>query len=801
MALKPTNVRINRQTGTDRTLYATWSWNKSGTDKYEVNWDYRTAGKSIWFDGNHGTSDSKQSTYSPPDNAIKVRVKIRAVAKKGKKWKCSWSTAVPYSLEEENLTDPGAPTVTITSGTVNRLTASISEYTAIGATGIKFEVIQDNTRSVYTATANLQRGYAGIVWNGKISPGHKYKVRARGVNGKDEGPWSSYSENVSSGYGQVTNVKVETYSAYGEKGGVSVSWSAAAGFNSDVDSQDAYEVEYTDDIQKFDSGETQTSGDHKLTHAEITGLDIEGGKTYYFRVRANDGGGIHGIWSEIVSSPVGTKPDPPTTWAYLDVITLGDDITLNWAHSSEDNSKQSEVTIAFRLGNDTYDLVKPGDISTLVIKTDTEEGWKETFGEYLPMPTTDAKLYWKVKTKGVIPDYSDYSTERCVNIYEPVTVNAELYSTSQWLWDPFNFTTDTIFDAQGLYSDPITTVTEFPLKIGVTVTPDTQQAISYAVSIVAETGYPTEDKTGESKWVSEGDEIYSGYFTPDPRDPNYLAIRLFPGDIDLENNASYTMTVTVAMDSGLTGECVTSFDVAFEDESYELDADISPLENYAVAIRPICRDEFGNEVTNVYSSVYRREYNGKFTPIAEYLDAGNQLTVTDPHPALDYARYRVVAISKRTGEITFEDVPSYEMGVDSIVIQWGGTWHEFDVDPDEAPEATFIEGNILVLPYNIDVSVSHAPDVSLVNYIGNENPTSYYGTQRGESGSWNCEIPKRDTETLYLIRRLADYMGDVYVREPSGIGYWAQITVSYNIQHTSTTVPVTFNITRVEGGV
>ena len=44
-------------------------------------------------------------------------------------------------------------------------------------------------------------------------------------------------------------------------------------------------------------------------------------------------------------------------------------------------------------------------------------------------------------------------------------------------------------------------------------------------------------------------------------------------------------------------------------------------------------------------------------------------------------------------------------------------------------------------------------------------------------------------------------MGDVYVREPSGSGYWASVTVSYDIKHTELTIPVSLTITRVEGVV
>ena len=63
------------------------------------------------------------------------------------------------------------------------------------------------------------------------------------------------------------------------------------------------------------------------------------------------------------------------------------------------------------------------------------------------------------------------------------------------------------------------------------------------------------------------------------------------------------------------------------------------------------------------------------------------------------------------------------------------------------------------------------------------------------------DIDKKDKNTLYAIRRLARWKGDVYVREPSGSGYWANISVSYNQKHRDLVIPVTFTIIRVEGGM
>jgi hypothetical protein len=61
-------------------------------------------------------------------------------------------------------------------------------------------------------------------------------------------------------------------------------------------------------------------------------------------------------------------------------------------------------------------------------------------------------------------------------------------------------------------------------------------------------------------------------------------------------------------------------------------------------------------------------------------------------------------------------------------------------------------------------------------------------------------IPKSDKETLYALRRLSNWMGNVYVREPSGSGYWANIKVSFSQKHRDLVIPVTLNVSRVEGG-
>ena len=273
-------------------------------------------------------------------------------------------------------------------------------------------------------------------------------------------------------------------------------------------------------------------------------------------------------------------------------------------------------------------------------------------------------------------------------------------------------------------------------------------------------------------------------------------------NIDLANSESYTITCTVSMDSGLTVSESLAFDVSWSDDSYEPNAEIGvDFESVTSVIRPYCLDENDQLLEGVTLSVYRREFDGAFTEIATNLDNSKFIYVTDPHPSLDFARYRIVSRMNDTGAVSFYDVPGVPVGETSVIIQWDEKWTEFDIEDGEIPTEPSWSGSMLKLPYNIDVSDSNSKDVSTVEYIGRKHPVSYYGTHIGQTSTWSVVIDKSDKDTLYALRRLAIYMGDVYVREPSGSGYWASISITFSQKHCDTTIPVSLDITRVEGGV
>ena len=752
----------------DRTLYACWSWDKDHTDHYDLRWEYVTGDGHWWraYDGSDYTKTSnKYYHYTAPTGAVKVRFCMRAVAKthkvNGKPQpyfpNTSWTTWKEYVFPATAPDKPSAPTVEIEG---YKLTASIDNLVT-DISNVEFYI----TRNDEVCQA---RGISGVTKNHSeytctVSAGHEYKARCRVKNKKGVwSEWSDYSGNESTipnaSKGFKTVKALSSTSVY-------LDW-----YN--VSSAETYEIEYTTKKSYFDSSNEvkSMSVDATVGHAEVTGMET--GETYYFRIRAvNAKGESAWIYSDPIT--IGRRPAAPTTWSSTTTVITGETLTLYWVHNAEDNSTQTFAELELNIG---------GSVTTQTIKTSTPEEEDEKTYNYTINTTSyteGTKIQWRVRTAGITKEYSDWSIQRTVDIYAPpsLTIN--------------------VTDVNGT---SIETLTSFPFNISAYAYPNTQQPIGYHVTITANEAYETLDNNGNTKLVGVGEAIFSKFY-----DINMsLHVTVAPSDLRIENNISYTITVTVGMDSGLSAEASTYLTVAWADDIYEPNAEIViDPDTLSATIGPYCDDGEGNLFEDILLSVYRREFDGGFVEIAKDIPNTGYTYFTDPHPSLDYARYRIVATSQTTGTISYYDVPGVPVGGNAVVLQWAEEWREFDVPDNVESEVSEIPwtGSMLILPGNIDVSESNKPDVELIEYIGRAHPVSYYGTQIGSTATWNMEIPSNDKETLYALRRLSRWMGDVYVREPSGSGYWANITVSFSQKHCDMTIPITLGITRVEGGM
>lgn len=802
------------QSDTDRTIFATWEWSKSNTDHYTAKWYYAT-GDGVWFVGSSSDVKDKQSTYNAPSNATKVKFKVKPVSKKHKVnkkevsyWTAEYSGYKYYDFDDNPPSKPSTPTVTIEKF---KLTARLDNLNVNGDS-IQFQIVEDDKTIFKTGTANIVTGTAS--YSCTVKAGHTYKVRARSKREKLYSDWSEYSSNnetIPAAPASILYIKALSSTS------VQLKWEK-------VSNATGCEIEYTTKKMYFDSSsEVKSMSVTSLEYAEITGL--ESGQEYFFRVRAVKNQEKSG-WSEVVSIKIGKKPSAPTTWSSTTTAVVGENIILYWVHNSEDNSSQVRAEIECSYAGNTF---------TYTVENSTNEDEKDKTSKYVFNTSTypeGAEITWKVRTMGITNEYGDWSIARTFVIYAQPTLSINITDNS---------------------GSSLNTLTSFPFYVTGTAGPSSQKVIGYHVTITAMEAYETVDEIGNVKMVSVGDTVYSEFY--DISDT--LTLEISAHSVDLENSINYKITVTVSMDSGLIAEEYMEFDVAWTDEQYTPNAEISiDKETLCAHIRPYCeaypvlyykvnssgtgtyvrttelisgviegtsvdnafteegdivyygngvyfcevQSDTGTLVDGITLSVYRREFDGSFVEIGTGLNNTDNTFVTDPHPSLDLARYRIVAISESTGAVSYADIPGVIVGEKSVVIQWDEVWSNFDTTNEDTLEQPAWSGSMLKLPYNIDVSDSNDSDVILVEYIGRKRPVSYYGTQLGSTSSWKVDVPKYDTDTLYALRRLAIWLGDVYVREPSGSGYWAHVKVSYSQEHCNLVIPVTFEITRVDGG-
>lgn len=742
-----------------RQLYSSWTWDQPNTDHYEYRWYYSWGVGEAPYE--EGTTTTKFLTFTPPDYATHISLYIKPISttykdEKGNDihyWTTGWSTKWTYWYEENPPDTPSAPSIDITDNTLTLRVDNIDSEVQY----VEFEIVMDGVSSWITGQIPVK--YNSATFTTAINTGSDYKARCRLIKDDKVSEWSQYSSEAgtapSSSLGLIECRANSATSVY-------LSWHR-------VSNADSYDVEYTTKYEYFDSSD-QSSIISNITTTSYIKTGLESGQEYFFRVRAVNNNG-YSAWSGIKSIILGKTPSAPTTWSSTTTAIAGEPVNLYWVHNSEDGSKQQSSELELDIG---------GNKSVIVVYPEpTEEDEEERTTSYTFNTsgyTEGTTLKWRVRTCGITGEFSEWSIQRVIDIYGKPTLRLS------------------VTDRNGNY---VNYLRGFPLRVSGIAGPSTQKPIGFHVSIIANEGYETLDHIGNKKIVTSGTAVYSKYFDT----YSQLNTSISANDVDLENNIRYTVNCIVTMDSGLTAEESVSFTVAWNETAYIPNARIGiNKEAFSAFIMPYCTDDEGLLVTDVTLSVYRREYDGSFTEIATNLQNTMNTYTTDPHPSLDYARYRIIAISTTTGALGYCDIVSESVGEKAIIIQWDEEWKDFDtLDGRVYPEHSW-KGSLLKLPYNVDVSPRNKPDVTLVEYIGRKHPVSYYGTQMGETLSLKADIPKYDTDTLYALRRLSAWMGDVYVREPYGSGYWANITVSFDLNHIAVVVPITLEITRVEGG-
>lgn len=826
LSTRPTITAFGLQADTDRTFFATWTWSNSQTDKFEVRWFYGTD-NNVKFTGNSSSVEPidnslHQSIYNAPENATYVSFQVKPISKTHKVndkdvyyWTAQWSTEKTYNMKNLPPATPPSPTVSMEDYTLKAEVNGVASE----VTDVEFEIIQNDSMVYKIGKSKVTTTTAK--YSCSVSPGFNYKVRCRAIKNNIYSEWTEYSSNVNTKPNKPSRIiEMKALSPTS----LTLSWES-------VTTAESYDIEYAIQLDYLGASNASTTINNvNGSRYVITGLTS--GEKYFVRVRAvNDQG--ESDWTEASSIILGDTPAAPTTWSSSSTVVVGEEMKLYWMHNSKDGSKESKAELKYIVNNES-EVVKE------VIKTNISD---DVSYYYLATRsfTEGAVVRWCVRTAGITGVYGPWSATRMINIYAPPSLSLRLSN-----------------DSSG--NETIRNVTKFPFYITASAGPQSQKVIGFHISIISKDSYETMDEFGNIKMITKGQEVFSKFYDIDI---NTLFVTMTPVDINLENNCEYELICTVTMDTGLTEEEKLSFSVSLMETQYYPTAEmLFDEKTLSVNIRPYCTDKpyvfykvshdpltriytrttividpldgtsIDNALTdrddlvfagvdsndqvvyftvvqseeerlvdNVLLDVFRQEYDGRFVAIATNVPNTDSIYVTDPHPSLDSARYRIVSTDMDTGTMSYIDLPGYTIGIKSVIIQWDETWGNLHVMGDDPVDEVTWAGSMLKLPYNIDVSDSNTLDVSLVEYIGRSHPVSYYGTQLGTTSTWNVDIPKYDKNTLYGLRRLAIYTGDVYVREPSGSGYWANISVSFSQKHNDLVIPVTLDIKRVEGGM
>lgn len=762
---------------------------KSRTDHITAHWYYQTVdSKGRYIDATKDSvgAGASASTFTAPDGATYVKVVVTPVAKKHKSGKTEKAYYSGKSVKR-NFDPPAdkpsrlsVPTIdTRQSGEQNRISVSTSD---VNAYKVEFQwrwYIDEMDESGSFASSFVEASFEANVSGGRAERpwkncyyGRYITARARAVNKAGRhGDWSDWSELFTPkpmGIGGGVSLSAESESSIG------VSWYKSASTRYKADS---WEVAYYSD----DGTGSTSNPDWKTSTVDrsaywtvLSGLGQN--KRYHVRVRGVSskstitGEKVYGAWSDIKTIMIGTVPEAPSTYQLYDTVVAGESNVLGFVHNSEDESECQGAEIQF----------PGGELPTWIDTSAPVDGTHTVDGSSTGSIADGASVSWKARTKGFSSTWSEWSEVRTFRVFEQPEA------------------TLTLLDKDGgIVGGGL--MVGYPLVAVGTVASSSQSPVSWSLVIeTAEDTYYT-DVYGEEVVLPSGSVVYSKTVGADGGE---LRLVLDVGDVDLAGSSSYAARLTVAMDSGLsdTTDDVTfgvdwgSVDIPDPDAAVELVGS-----SLMATVTPTCADEYGNLAEDVSLAVYRLNADRTITKLADGLANDGSNVVVDPHPPLVNASYRIVATKNGTRASTFVDTPEMDMGSPYIVINWNdGVDVGYAAEGDDELTGSVYTGSMLVLPYDVSIQEDSQKDVSLVQYIGRESPVGYSGTQRGRTASWTSNIVKRDFDTLNRLRELQSYMGDVYVREPYGGGYWANVDVSFSTSYDTMKVPVTLTITKVE---
>ena len=758
---------------------ATWNFSGKHLDHYNARWDYkvRTTSGNEWIVGDtRSTNKTKQSTFSVPDGALSVRCVVTPVStertikyqiRKKKKnsdgeyywqWtqgevKGKWfkGEAVSKDANASGSVTPDAPgTPVLSQGTGTGVNVGVSSDP--GSTlKVQLKLYTNgawNSHSGGKAIKTVNSGEITIANAFYAADGNAYRVDARQQN-TTTGAWSDYSAFS------------DTWEAPPlAPSGLSVSSISATAFSATWTKEgytgDGYELRWGQDKDSLLLDELP-EGAYSATidGATVYSASISSG-SWYFAVRGTTMSG-RGAWSAIVAFISGLTPAKPTIAKMPAYVALGSDLDVAWTYNNADGSIQSAYEVQASVDGGEWVAVASGGTSASSVSYTA---------------TTGSTVAFRVRTKGAVSTWSEWGVSETVGIDPPLTV------------------TLTIGDASTL-----------PLSIGFAADADVR--LWHLLVTCAET-HQTIGEDGNDETVPAGSLAFEAILQvgDEDFDPRTVETSLDLSNAELVTGCTYNATLSAISSHGLTDDDTKQFTASWDGSAPEPSATIPPVgDDLEAHIFPACYtnvetgeiDEDGEPIyelaEGVTLDVYRLDADGTPLLVAEDLPNTGTVEVVDPHPNFGECWYRIAATAQ-DGSRGFVD-EGVEVDCDVVVLQFDDGLRSYN---DEFDAIGYIE-----LPYNLEIDESYDPDAELAEFIGNDDPTLYVGTQLGRTVSTSgVVLTSDDADVIKRFRWLAGSRVQAYYRDPSGLGFWAWVVPALKWNRREP-IEVSLSISRVTG--
>lgn len=776
---------------TTREAYGVWKWQKSHTDYYTVRWDYMNL-NGTWVTGSPSntsvggkvTTSKTLTTYTVPDNAVQVRLYVLPVSTSHTVY---WQT---YSKSTKKWTK-NSTTVKYWKAT-SKTTSGKSVDTELGDCSVsaEYQTAYDRAELTFGETDYSKRLYRYS--NGSWTDASSSTGRAT-VADYDSSTAAAYDTGLIAGYSY--KYATRTWTTYSS----STLWGDYSDFSEQVDAPPAaptdfevkgiesssglaFSASWTRGSAYTDNGETYVlrwytaKSDLALDDGEYESATVDSGATsyssevdaagtWYFAAYAtNDSGDSSLVYSDAVV--IGSTPAAPTMGSLATYVESGKTLGISWTFNSTDGSTQTAWKLEKSTDSgSTWSSVASGSDTDTSYNYEVEEDGGST-------------LMFRCATAGATGTYSEYGYTADVEVIDPLVVAIECAAE----------------------------VTALPIELNFTSNIDVRQ---WVVTITIAEAVETTDLNGDEKLVAAGALVFEAALEPDSEDFDYTAVSttLDPDDANIIDGASYNVVLEAVSTYGTTASSTNEFTTNYSGEAPEPDLTITPVDDSLEAhLFPVCysstdvdeEDPDAEEELTLRDDikelkVWRTDPNGDRLLIAEGIENTGTVELVDPYPNFGTASYRIAAVAT-DGSIGFMD-QSVDVDCNEVVIQFADGFKTYSDDSDE--DTT--QGEIR-LPYNLEISETYDPDVSLVEYIGNSEPTLYTGTQRGATVKTSSVVLRvDDSDMVAMLRRYAGDITKAYYRDPTGLGFWAYIKVGLSTAYDSAAVSVDLDITRITG--